>query len=249
MLPSVERAVDFFEPIKFHCPVCDHETYDIEDGTHAWSPGLGGCDQELVPVLKQRAALYATPNAARNCVWYHTTTHPDWPLRYPPSSGMFEHAVHIGSYEASVENMLRSIEGQDRMLGDFYLVRLALAPGVKIQNAVYREEDLGGDFMGNVPASTLRLGESSVAKMYVNEYEDKGNISIVTVPENIQVLARLRVNEILDSVSHGITFSKPVNFKDFDRKSWLQSAQRQDPRVGLLISEHEHVLRLVKGRT
>lgn len=248
-MPIVERKVDFFESVKFHCPVCKHETYDIEDGTHAWSPDRGGCDQELVPVLKQRAELYATPEAAKNCVWYHTTTHPEWPLRHPPSSGVLEHAVHIGSYEAAIENMLRSIAGQDRLLGDFYLVRLVLTSGLKIPGEVYREEDLGGDFMGNIPASTLRLGEDSVAKMYVNEYEDKGNISIVTVPESIDVLARARVSDILDVITYEKSPPTLSGFEGFDRGSWLQSAQRQDSRVVLLINEHEQVRRLLGGRT
>lgn len=84
--------------------------------------------------------------------WYHTSTHPDWPTRdFDPAALLTAEtrmrmggelrvadwaarqrarALHLGTYEAAVQNMLRRMDDQDDHGSQFYLYRVQLKPSV-----------------------------------------------------------------------------------------------------------------------
>ncbi|WP_327170039.1 hypothetical protein OG471_41340 [Streptomyces sp. NBC_01336] len=110
-------------------------------------------------------------SAVARFAWYHSSTSPDWPspdytsrfaarvreaeLRLGHRYGThieLAKALHVGTYEAAVENMLRRMRDQDDATSSFYLYRVSLGISAGRINDGYREEN-------NEPASQISLDE------------------------------------------------------------------------------------------
>jgi hypothetical protein len=181
----------------------------------------GECDAE-VDVTEVRPVLRNLNNVALqdDCVeclyWYHSSPYENWPdaeayaaefeaqIANMPPIGPFtpqnlleQHtarAVHLGTYEAAIENMLRRLHDQDPKEGSpvqYWLhraqIRLEpgdLAPGVG--------EELA-DFMGNVPLSMLHERGGARAVRYVNTNEADGTISVAIDPAVIAIVATIKI--------------------------------------------------------
>ncbi|MFC9335925.1 hypothetical protein [Arthrobacter sp. NPDC057009] len=132
--------------------------------------------------------------------WYHTTTHANWPDRaFNPTANLTDvtkrrlqaigadgrglerwaarqkaKALHLGTYEAAIENMLRRMTDQDGVDERFYLYRVRLRRDASLEPGVHPER---ADMMGDVQLA--ELGEAGIDILrYVNTHEDPSSVSL-----------------------------------------------------------------------
>lgn len=135
--------------------------------------------------------------------WYHTSTWSDWPsasyaekivkqvnlMKQDCHSGFEAYlsqqsskALHLGTYEAAIENMLRRMHDQDDAASKFYLYRVRLAVRPNRINNNYRDENYE-------PASQLTLfdldRDNFDAVRYLNVHEAMGSLSLAVRPTAI----------------------------------------------------------------
>lgn len=131
--------------------------------------------------------------------WYHSSTFPDWPATgFDPQEGWSEKAkvrfqrklppaqfenwvkkqerkaLHVGTFEAAVENMFRRMANENDAGRQFYLYRVGLCEEPVIAPGCNRERS---GLTGDVQISDYYSAETQVVR-YVNEYEDIGGISL-----------------------------------------------------------------------
>ena len=138
----MERLIDFSRDRQMLCGGCGRRFVVDLDWIDRWEQGgekCSGCgltceheDAPRVTVDPDDPAL--DDDRVATVSWYHTSTQPDWPTRdFDPAAvltpetrmrmGGGEHvaawaarqrakALHIGTYEAAVHNMLRRIRDQ-----------------------------------------------------------------------------------------------------------------------------------------
>lgn len=143
----------------------------------------------------------------RQTYWYHTSTHANWPDRaFDPAAGLSDitkqrmqrigtdgralerwvrgqrtKAMHLGTYEAAIENMLRRMTNQDGADHQFYLYRVRLSPHAAIEPGVHTEPT---NFVGDVQlAEMCALGINTFR--YVNTHEDPSSISLAVTLDSI----------------------------------------------------------------
>jgi hypothetical protein len=187
---SALSADDYFAAARrarMDCAHCDREIH--------FGPAVAALRAENDPALQD--------NLVSAFAWYHTTTSLDWPS--PDYAAQFESqlkwverdfgisrgdylaqqtskALHVGTYEAAIENMLRRMENQDDSANQFYLYRVALRlmPG-RISTG-YRDEN-------HAVASDISVAEISDAGLdavrYLNVHEAMGTLSLAVVPSAI----------------------------------------------------------------
>ncbi|MGH3758778.1 hypothetical protein [Actinophytocola sp.] len=136
--------------------------------------------------------------------WYHTSTHLDWPsatyandqrakliatAHYLPaghSEALIEQqlnqALHVGTYESAIENMLRRMSDQDDGAAQFYLHRVTLAVPPDRVNDGYRDEN--HESAAQLTTSDLRQSGLSAIR-YLNVSESVGSLSLAVLPEAI----------------------------------------------------------------
>lgn len=180
------------------CPSCgitsDHPqraryTYDFSDIA---------CDRERITELN----------------WYHTSTLKDWPSRnfdplsvYPKDarenivknmsgakleSWLTEQkakALHVGTFEAALENMLRRMEDQSDSSSQFYLYRVNLRDNSPVSSAVNKEP---ASIFGDVHFDKLGVDHSEIYR-YVNSHEDPSSISLALTIDSIASVQRISV--------------------------------------------------------
>jgi hypothetical protein len=137
--------------------------------------------------------------------WYHTSTQPDWPstnyaserraallraaARVIPADRVdafverqLGQTLHVGTYEAAIENMLRRMDDQDDGASQFYLHRVALAIDPHRVNEGYRDEN----HEAAAQLTTIDLRQSGLdAVRYLNVRESAGSLSLAVLPETI----------------------------------------------------------------
>ncbi|WP_216917690.1 hypothetical protein [Nocardia noduli] len=139
-------------------------------------------------------------------LWYHTSPYQDWPSPsyrsdiaalikrslLPPSDhesaieGRTSLALHLGTYAAAVENMLRRMRDQDSPAHRYWLHQVQIHLGAADLAADVRGE--GSGWFGDVPMTALAdLGARAVR--YVNTHESPGSISLAIDPA---VIVRVR---------------------------------------------------------
>lgn len=182
----------------FECPSCgitsDHPqgaryTYDFSDVA---------CDRERVTELN----------------WYHTSTLKDWPSRdFDPLSvysknaqeGIIKNmsdveleswvttqkakALHVGTFEAALENMLRRMSDQSDSGRHFYLYRVKLRDDSSVSNAVNKEP---ASIFGDVHFGKLGVDRSEIYR-YVNSHEDPSSISLALTIDSIASVQRISI--------------------------------------------------------
>lgn len=146
--------------------------------------------------------------------WYHTSTLKDWPSRnfdplsvYPKDarenivinmSGVKleswlttqkAKALHVGTFEAALENMLRRMEDQGDSGSNFYLYRVKLREDSPVSNAVNKEP---ANIIGDVNLEELGAGRSEIYR-YVNSHEDPSSISLALTIDSIASVQRVSI--------------------------------------------------------
>ncbi|WP_156052419.1 hypothetical protein [Nocardia carnea] len=204
--------------------------------------------------------------------WYHTSTYPDWPSSsFAADATRFldEHpmrdavalddlaeysltkALHVGTYECAIENMLRRMDTQTQVGVPFYLHRVQLCVAAGEVNEGYRDENY--DSVSQVLLKTLEA-ENLWALRYLNVQESGGSLSlaidpavIVSVqsialpvpalapdpdPEHLQTLRTLDHAEAEEDAARSAQFSswfKEITGKS-DRALGRSSARQRPPR-------------------
>src|SRR5690625_7993377 len=91
-------------------------------------------------------------------------------------------ALHVGSYEAAIHNMLRRVADQGDRHNQFHLFRVRLKPSV-----IVREDWLidPTNFVGDVELDDVRPPGIDVAR-YLNRHEDPGSLSLALGRDSIE---------------------------------------------------------------
>jgi len=132
--------------------------------------------------------------------WYHTSTSPDWPsptyaqqqrraltrgipsIREEQVARLSNLALHVGTYEAAIENMLRRMRNQGDAYSTFFLYRVALDLDPQRVEAGYRDENV--QTAAQLSNAELRA-QGFQAVRYLNVYESPGSLSLAVIPDAI----------------------------------------------------------------
>lgn len=186
------------------CGGCGHEFVVGLDWIYRWEqsgekcPGCGlTCEDENAPrVTVDPDDLALDDDLVARLSWYHTSTHPDWPSRdFDPAAGLTAEtrmrmggdervaawvatqkaqALHVGTYEAAVHNMLRRMRDQADRGSPFYLYRVRLRPDVVVREGWVIDPS---DWLGHVVLAEVCSTGVDAAR-YLNYHEDPGGISL-----------------------------------------------------------------------
>lgn len=186
------------------CGVCGHGIVGDTEWVGRWWDGSESCDacgasrEDSDPprVTVDPADLALQDSLVARLHWYHTSTQPDWPTTtFNPAaewgpdsvarmggSGVVDKwveqertkALHVGTYEAAIHNMLRRMDDQGDRENQFYLYRVRLRDDVRVQLGWL--PDPGGAW-GDVQLNDVCPPNVDVAR-YVNLHEDVGRLSL-----------------------------------------------------------------------
>lgn len=146
-------------------------------------------------------------SAVRDFYWYHSSTHEDWPDRkLDPVARLTDvtkrrmeamgsgvgawasrqktKALHVGTYEAAIENMLRRMDDQGSSDDQFYLYRVQLDPNCAIESGVHQEPT---NFVGDVYLAEVCAPGTNVFR-YVNVHEDPSSVSLAIEPDAMRAV-------------------------------------------------------------
>lgn len=199
----------------FTCPDCHGriDTTTLEE-TVTCACGAAIDTADLDPALRNPNDVALHDDSVANLVWYHTSRYENWPDReayaaetadmvaecfsYHDESEQ-QHvieqrtsfALHLGTYEAAIENMLRRLDtqdGDDRSNVHYWLhrVQIQLAPG-ELHPHVGEEIP---SYFGEIPLSELD-DRGARAVRYVNIHEAHGSVSIAIHPDVIATVASI----------------------------------------------------------
>lgn len=204
----MDQPVDFYRDRQMHHDRCGHTCIvDLEwyrryqEGAHE-CPGCGSeadFDNSLQftgdpadPVLDDRFATETT--------WFHTSTHQGWPSPIDFAASLTDvtlqrmglesaarwaqrqstKALHVGTYESAVHNMIRRMSDQNGKCEQFYLYGVRLRPDVKILRGSMPERSTFGDvWLDEIAPAGIEVVR------YVNVYEDPGGLSLAVRPSAI----------------------------------------------------------------
>ncbi|MGQ4560640.1 hypothetical protein ACUH90_02165 [Dermabacteraceae bacterium P7054] len=179
------------------CPSCGVNSDSPERADYDWDRSDLAADDDIVLDLN----------------WYHTTTHRNWPdpnfgFSAAPSCGpqswvasrddcatarlqwearQKRKALHVGTYEAAIENMLRRLSYQPVLETQYYLYRVHLKADSVLAPGINREPT---NFVGDTYLEKLGLGQGEIYR-YVNVHEDEGSISLALGAEVIECVQRV----------------------------------------------------------
>lgn len=141
--------------------------------------------------------------------WYHTTKDSEWPqIKKPPQDDLVNHlrdrarwseekidahrqidenqALHLGTYEAAIESMLRRMNEQNDQTSVFYLNRVRLRPDLVVESG-FRDEN----HTEAAKITSFDLEQRGVNGIrYLNAYESIGSISLATGRKAIDSIQR-----------------------------------------------------------
>lgn len=215
----MERQIDFSRDRQMLCGGCGRRFVVDLDWINRWEqaketcPGCGlTCEHEDAPrvtVDPDDPAL--DDDRVATVSWYHTSTQPDWPTRHfdpaavltPETRRMMggeqrvsawavrqrAKALHVGTYEAAVHNMLRRIRDQADQRSQFYLYRVRLKPSVVVREGWLVDPS---NFVGDVVLDEVCPPGVDVAR-YLNFHEDPGGLSLALGRDAIASVQRIAV--------------------------------------------------------
>lgn len=153
-------------------------------------------------------------NFTRTAFWYHTSTHENWPNQaYDPASFLSDEAkarmrtmgppraiekwamrqktkaLHLGTYEAAIENMLRRMANQGSAGEQLFLYRVVLKPSCVVAPGVHTEPT---SIMGDVQLKELVSSDTQIYR-YVNVHEDRGSVSLAIQAQAIQAVQKIAI--------------------------------------------------------
>lgn len=151
-------------------------------------------------------------SAVRGFYWYHSSTHENWPdSNFDPAARLTEgtkrrmeamgsgvgaverwaerqraKALHVGTYEAAIENMFRRMDRQGGSTDQFYLYRIQLDPNRVIEPGVHQEPT---NWVGDAYLAEVCAPGTSVLR-YVNVHEDQSRVSLAIEPGAVHAVQR-----------------------------------------------------------
>ena len=207
---GMNRPVDFYRERQMRHGPCGHtcsvtlEWYErYREGAHG-CPGCG-VTADVADGLQftgDPADPVLDDDFATEVTWFHTSTRPEWPAPVDFAAILKDEtrqmmggeeaaaqwvrrqstkALHIGTYEAAVHNMLRRMSDQGDKGEQFYLYGVRLRPEVAIQPGSMMDPSRN---WGDVWLDEIASPEIDVAR-YVNVYEDPGGLSAAIRPQAI----------------------------------------------------------------
>lgn len=215
----MERLIDFSRDRHMLCRSCGQRFLVDLDWIHRWEheqekcPGCAmTCEHEDAPrVTIDPADPVLDDDCVARLSWYHTSTHPDWPPKdFDPAAGMTAEtrqrmggdrqvaawaarqkrkALHVGTYEAAVHNMLRRGRDQADNGSQFYLYRVRLEPSVVVRADWVIDPS---NFVGDVVLDEVCPPGIDVAR-YLNYHEDPGGLSLALGRDAIAGVQRVAV--------------------------------------------------------
>jgi hypothetical protein len=212
-----ERPVDFNYDYWVRCPACPERTpissavYDAEpNGAHIdcsqcgsdihFGPAVLACrDPDDSALSDREAAEHA---------WYHTSTDPQWPQRQAPGadlngewpglpsslarqvhSRLTTQALHLGTYEAAIESMLRRMRDQGDGGSRFYLFRVRLDHDLRLEPG-FRDEN--HEAAAQITQPDLQSAELDAIR-YLNVHESPGSISLAVQRDAVAALQQIEI--------------------------------------------------------
>lgn len=200
----MERRIDFWRERQMLCGICSHRwTVDLDwisrwDQAKETCPGCGTtCEHEDSPrVTVDPGDPALDDHQVARFSWYHTSTQSDWPTKdFDPAAGLTREirlgmggdkrvgawvarqrakALHVGTYEAAIHNMLRRIRDQADHGSQFYLYSVRLKPSVVVREGWLIDSS---NFVGDVVLDEVCPPGINVAR-YLNYHEDPGGLSL-----------------------------------------------------------------------
>ena len=213
----MERPIDFSRDRHMLCGSCDQRFLVDLDWIDRWEqrqekcPGCAlTCEHENAPrVTVDPADPALDESRVARLTWYHTSTHPDWPTTdFDPAADLTAEtrqrmgghqpvadwaarqrrkALHIGTYEAAVHNMLRWSRNQANQGSQFYLYRVSLKPSVEVRAGWVVDPS---NFVGDVMLDEVCPPGVDVAR-YLNYHEDPGGLSLALGRDAIAGIQRV----------------------------------------------------------
>lgn len=201
------------------CGGCGHEFVVDLDWIDRWEQsgekctGCGlTCEHEDAPRVTVDPDDPALDDAeVARFAWYHTSTQPDWPTKsFDPAAGLTletrmrmggdrhvaawverqrAKALHVGTYEAAIHNMLRRMHDQADHGSQFYLYRVFLKATVVVREGWLIDPS---NFVGDVVLDEVCPPGVNVAR-YLNYYEDPGGLSLALGRDAIAAVQRIAV--------------------------------------------------------
>lgn len=224
--------IDLWEQGKQGCPSCGITSDHPLRATYTYSPSDLAVDNTLISTLH----------------WYHTTTHENWPNpNFDPLTTLTQEsqermelmcgkgasarwarkqklkALHVGTFEAAIENMLRRIQNQPAPQSQYYLYRVHLCSSNKVVEGINCEPT---NFTGDAYLPDLGL-KPSAAYRYVNVHEDPGSISLALGIESIESVQKLALpllpptsseSQEIERALDAAELESPVEIKDIFSK-------------------------------
>ena len=200
------------------CKRCGHQWVVDLDWIERWDqaqescPTCGvTCEAEDGPRLTVDPADPALVAEVSRLAWYHTSTQADWPTtNFHPAAKLTERtklmmggdkpvaewaerqrskALHVGTYEAAVHNMLRRIDDEGDRGKQFYLYRVHLRPTVIVREGWIIDPS---NFVGDVALNEICPPGIDVSR-YLNHHEDPGGISLALGRPAIDYIQQLEI--------------------------------------------------------
>ena len=149
-----------------------------------------------VAALRDRDDVALRNDVVTSLAWYHTSTSADWPsptfaTQFAQELSWIERdfgisrqqfishhtskALHLGTYETAIENMLRRMDDQGDGGAQFYLYRVALRLDSRRINAGYRDEN--HEIAADISESDLDRDHLEAVR-YLNVHEAMGVLSL-----------------------------------------------------------------------
>jgi hypothetical protein len=200
----MERPIDFSRDRRMLCGICAHQWLVDLEWINRWEqstevcPACGTtCEHEDAPrVTVDTDDLALDDGKIAQFSWYHTSTQPDWPTRdFDPAADLTPEtrrimggdnevaawavrqrgkALHVGTYESAIHNMLRRMRDQSDRSSQFYLYRVLLMPSVVVREGWLIDP---ANFAGDVVLDEVCPPGMDVAR-YLNYHEDPGGLSL-----------------------------------------------------------------------
>lgn len=231
---------------------CEHCGSEVHFG-----PAVAAIRDENDPALGNEAvAGYA---------WYHTSSWADWPspqhdveveasyrqhadrmsgLGITDIDGAIRRAasraLHLGTYEAAIENMLRRMRDQADDASQFYLYRVAVQADPERINQGYRDEN--AEEASQLGLADLDADDLDVVR-YLNVHEAVGSLSLAIRSECIVATQRLAIP--VEELAGAPSAELKVRLDKLEARR----AQLEQDRAGLPKLDRSQMVRMRIGRT